>query len=87
MNDTPAAIEARYRALLLGRSGEERLKMAASMYVTARALVLASILERDPSAPPAALRQALFLRFYGEDFDAATRDRIMARLGVERDPL
>lgn len=66
--------------MLMARSGEERLKMGDSMYATARALVIASILERDPSASPAALRQALFLRFYSHEFDAAARERILARL-------
>jgi len=75
-------MEARYRVMLLGRSGEERLKMAGSMYACARALVVASVLERDPSATPAALRQALFLRFYGPEFDAGARDRILTRLGA-----
>lgn len=86
MTDTPPAIQAKYRALLLARPGEARLRMGASMYATARALVLASILERDPAATPAAIRQALFLRFYGEDFDASTRARILARLAAERGP-
>lgn len=79
-SDTSPAPEARYRAMLLERSGEERLGMAGSMYASARALVIASILERDPPATPAALRQALFLRFHGHEFDAAARERILARL-------
>lgn len=70
--------------MLMDRSGEERLRMGDSMYATARGLVIASILERNPSASPGALRQALFLRFYGHEFDTATRERILARLG---DPL
>jgi hypothetical protein len=80
MKDTPPAIEARYRAMLLARSGEERLRMGGSMYATARALVAASILEKEPTATPARLREALFLRFYGHEFDAAARERILARL-------
>lgn len=83
MRDTSPEMEARFHAMLLARSGEERLRMAGSMYATARALVVASILELDPSAPPAAVRQALFLRFYGQEFDAETRERILARLGGE----
>ena len=82
MNDTPPAIEARYRAMLLQRSGEERLRMGASMYATARSLVIASILEADPTASPAAVRQALFLRFYGHEFDEAVRARILARIAA-----
>ena len=80
MKDTSPEMEERYRAMLMARSGEARLLMGDSMYGTARALVTASILERDPSLSPAALRQALFLRFYGNEFDVATRARICARL-------
>jgi hypothetical protein len=80
MRDTPPEMEEKYRAMLLARSGEERLRMGDSMYAAARALVVASILERDPAVSPAALRQALFLRFYGHEFDAAARERILARL-------
>lgn len=80
MRDTSVEIDEKYRAMLMARSGEERLKMGDSMYATARALVTASILERDPSASSAALRQALFIRFYGHEFDATTRERILVRL-------
>ena len=81
MRDTSPEMEARYHAMLLARSGEERLRMAGSMYATARALVVASILESNPGATPAEIRQALFLRFYGHEFEAAARGRILARLG------
>lgn len=81
MNDTSPEMEARYHAMLLARSPEERLRMAGSMYSTARRLAVASILAVDPSASPAAIRRALFLRFYGHEFDAQARERIMARLG------
>jgi hypothetical protein len=66
--------------MLMARSGEARLRMGDSMYATARALVIASILEHDPSASRAALRQAVFTRFYGHELDAATCERILARL-------
>jgi hypothetical protein len=66
--------------MLMARSGEARLRMGDSMYATARALVIASILEHDPSASPAALRQAVFTRFYGHELDAPTCERILARL-------
>jgi len=77
MKDTSDAMERKYRDMLLKRSGEERLKMGCSMHATAQALVRAVVLETDPSASPAALRKALFLRFYGQDFDTATRKRIL----------
>ncbi len=54
--------------------------MGCSMHATAQALVRASVLEEDPQASPAAIRRALFLRFYGTDFDAEARRRIIAAL-------
>jgi hypothetical protein len=80
MKDTPAHVEARYRRMLLARSGEDRLRMGFSMYATARALVVASILASELDASPERIRQAIFLRFYGRDFDEATRDRIVVSL-------
>ena len=84
MNDTRPEIAEKYRQMLLARSGEERLTMGSSMNATARALVRASVLARDPHASPGAVRRELFLRFYGHEFDAEARERILARLG--RDP-
>ena len=81
MTDTPPEVMARYRAMLLARSSEDRLKMGCSMDATVRALVRASVLAQDPHASPAALRRALFLRFYGGEFEAAEQERILARLG------
>jgi hypothetical protein len=80
MKDTSDAMERKYRDMLLKRSGEERLKMGCSMHATAQALVRASALEADPSASPSSLRKVLFLRFYGQDFDSATRKRILRAL-------
>jgi hypothetical protein len=80
VTDTPPDIMLRYRAMLLARSPEQRLKMGCSMGATARALVRASVLAQHPHASPAALRRALFLRFYGHEFHAAERERILASL-------
>ena len=80
MNDTPSEIERKYLEMLMERSGEERLKMGCSMHATTQALVRASVLEKDPLASPAAVRQALFLRFYGHEFDAETREKILLAL-------
>jgi hypothetical protein len=62
--------------MLMERSGEERLKMGCSMHATARALVIASIPETNPDA----LSQALFLRFYGHEFEPERRKRILRKL-------
>jgi hypothetical protein len=81
MNDTPPEVERKYRAMLLQRSGEARLLMGDSMYAAARALVRASILAAMPNASPAELRQQIFLRFYGHEFDSRAREKILAALG------
>jgi hypothetical protein len=80
VTDTPPEVMERYRAMLLARPPEDRLKMGCSMGASARALVRASVLARDPHASPAALRRAIFLRYYGDEFDAAERERILRRL-------
>jgi hypothetical protein len=80
MNDTSPEVERRYHAMLLERSPEARLLMGDSMYAAARALVRASILAATPNASPAQLRQQIFLRFYGHEFDAPARDKILAAL-------
>ncbi|MET0849869.1 MAG: hypothetical protein ABW020_01965 [Candidatus Rokuibacteriota bacterium] len=80
MTDTPPEVERRYRALLMALPAERRSRMGASMSATARALVRASILAGRPDASEAELRQAVFLRFYGEDFSPPERARILAWL-------
>jgi hypothetical protein len=80
VRDTPPDVDARYRQMLLARPGEDRLRMGFSMYATARALVVASILAKEPQASPERIREAIFLRFYGRDFAQATRERIVATL-------
>ena len=81
MTDTSPEVMERYRAMLLARSGGERLKMGFSMNATARALIRASVLAKDPQASLATVRRALFLRLYGHEFNAEERERILARLG------
>ena len=80
MKDTPAKIEAEFRKMLLERSGVERIKIGCSMHAAAQALVRASLLQKHVSTSPATLRKSLFLRFYGQDFTASRRKRILLAL-------
>jgi len=80
MNDTSHDMEKRYRALLMQRTGEERLMMGCAIWDTARALLEASLLERDPRASAKILRQGVFLRFYGHEFDSETRLKILVAI-------
>lgn len=71
-------MQARYVAMLLARSGEERLRMATSMFDTVRAIMRARL--RAAGCPESELRVAMFLQTYGGDFDDATRQTICAWL-------
>ena len=62
--------------MLLRHSGEERLKMGCSMHATARALVKASLSEKNPIA----INRELFLRFYGHEFEPEERKKILKAL-------
>ncbi len=80
MKDASPEMEERFRAMLLARSGEERLKMGCSMHACAQQIVRASVLARTPQTTVADLRRAMFLRFYAGDFDERTRERILSAL-------
>jgi len=80
MKDASPEIEGKFRDMLLQRSGGERLKMGCSMHSTARALVRASVLEKNPSATRSAIRKALFLRFYEKDYSPSTCKKILRAL-------
>ncbi|TKS61880.1 MAG: hypothetical protein EWM72_00005 [Nitrospira sp.] len=87
MNDTPPGIDEQYRAMLLQRTGEERLIMGCAMRDTARALVEASLLEQDPNATVETIRKGVFLRFYGHEFDSETRAKILAAIELATHPV
>lgn len=87
MKDTLPEMDARYRTMFMERSGEERLKMGCAMRETARALVEASIREQDPQATSKAIRKGLFLRFYGHEFDAESRAKILTAIELAIHPV
>ncbi len=80
MNDTSTEMDLRYRALLMQRTGEERLMMGCAMRDTARAIVEASLRERDPHATVETIRKGVFLRFYGQEFDPERCAKILAAI-------
>jgi len=80
MNDTSTDMDQRYRAMLMQRTGEERLIMGCAMRDTARVFVEASLREHDPQATVEAIRKGLFLRFYGHEFDHETRAKILVAI-------
>lgn len=81
MDDTSSDITEKVRDMFQAKSPIERLKMGFSMYETSKYLVARAIWKNTPIYSGADLRQELFLRFYGNDFDSATRQKILDHLG------
>lgn len=79
MNDTHPKIAEKMKGLMRGKSGVERLMMGFSMYATARSLVIASLLSQKKIQNSSELRKAIFMRFYGCDFDDKTKERLLLR--------
>lgn len=80
MNDTSPEMEKRYYAMLMERSGEERLKMGCSMYDAAKEIVKSFILNESPGLTERELKEKIFLRFYGLDLSEAQKRKIVAGL-------
>lgn len=93
MDDTTPDIAEKMREMIQMKAPQERLKMGFSMYETSKYLVARSIHENKFIYSGAELRQELFLKFYGSDFDPITQQKILEHLGpthtgwnAERDP-
>ena len=80
LSDTSPEMEKRYHAMLMERSGQERLEMGCSMYDAARAIVRSSILNENPGLTEGELKERIFLRFYGLDFSETQKRKIIAGL-------
>lgn len=77
MDDTTPEISEKIREMIRGKTPLERLEMGCSMFETSRQLVTRAILEENPQISEKGLRQQLFLRFYGDDFDEQEREKIL----------
>jgi hypothetical protein len=71
---------ARLDALLVQRSGSDRVRMACEMFDLARTLAMAGIRAAEPSIGHHDMRVRLFERLYGDDFSEEERARIVATL-------
>jgi len=80
MHDTPPEIYQKMHEMFQEKTPAERLKMGWSMYETSKYLVLRAIKEENPHISKAALRKELFLKFYENDFDPTTREKILKHL-------
>jgi hypothetical protein len=83
MSDTSPEMAARYRAMVQARPpGGERLKIASEMFDISRSLMIAGIRAARPEITEVELRQELFLRYYGDEFNSEQRDRILAGIAA-----
>ena len=77
MKDTSDQAHEVMLAMMKKKSGEERLKMGASMFDTTKQLVLASLTGQHSDADR---KTVLFQRLYGQDYSPALRDKILRYL-------
>ena len=77
MHDTSPKIEEIIREMIQKKTPFERLEMGCSMHDFSKRMVINAILRQRPNLSAASLRRELFLRFYGNDFDSAKREKIL----------
>ena len=77
MNDTSPEITEKINELFKEKTPLERLRMGCSMYDMSRSLIAYAILRDYPAISKAHFRKAIFIRFYGNDFDPAEKERIL----------
>lgn len=77
MFDTNPHIAQVMREMIQKKSPIERLKMGCSMHETSKYLITRAIMEDNPHISKTELKQELFLKFYGNDFDPKNREKII----------
>lgn len=82
MNDTSPEMAAKWRELLMQRTGAERVSMGDEMFSMARAIMTASLEAQGYRGME--LRKQIFLRTYGTDFTPETLDKICQALFESR---
>ena len=80
MNDTHPRIAQLVIDMMQKKSPEERLLMSSSMHATSKFLVIEAIKRSHVNISPVALRQELFLKFYGDDFSSKEKEKILQYL-------
>jgi hypothetical protein len=80
MNDTSPDIEKRMAEMMASRTPAERLRMASSMFDTAKILMEAGIRQENPSLSEAQIRARIFVRFYGDCYSKKEIVKIMKHL-------
>lgn len=76
MIDTDSKLELKAKALMREKSPEDRLIMGCSMFSFSKVIVLSSIIQKNRNILHCDLKRKLFLRFYGNDMDKNTKEKI-----------
>ena len=82
MNDTSPEMAAKWRELLMQRTGAERVRMGDEMFSMARRIMTASLEAQGYRGME--LRKQIFLRTYGTDFTPEALDKICQALFESR---
>jgi len=77
MNDTNPIAALHFRRLIMAKSREERLLMGCSMFDTAKEIVKDAIVNHNPGIAAKKLKEEIFLRFYGMEFNKAEKEKIL----------
>ena len=74
MDDTHPVVKSEYQRRLMQESGEQRMMMGSRMFDACREIVVASLRK---GLSDAEFRKALFLKFYGNEFDEEAKVKIV----------
>ncbi len=80
MNDTDIKTQNLFNAMIMNKSGQERMAMGFSMFNMVRRQVIAAIKQDKPSADASEIKKGIFLRFYGQDFSPEEQKKILKSL-------
>ena len=83
MFDTHHDVAIRFRDLMMSKTGQQRLLMGCSMYDTAKKIVRSAIYNSRPEITDEDMKKEIFLRFYGNEFNQADREKFLSALMSE----
>ena len=84
MNDTPGAIEDKFREMIMTCSPADRIAMACRMFSTARSLTAAGIRQTFTDLGADEIEQRIFLRFYSHEYGETELQEILGALSADQ---
>ncbi len=68
---------------MMSKAGQERLVMGCSIYDTAKEIVRSAIYNSRSGITDAEIKREIFLRFYGQEFSQADREKYLSVLASD----